>query len=51
MEMWNLCMGVAPNIFKYAGPDCVTKNKCSEGKMSCGTKAIMNYNVKDITNV
>ena len=51
MEMWNLCMGVAPNIFKYAGPDCVTKNKCSEGKMSCGTKAIMNYDVKGPTNV
>ena len=46
MKMWNLCMDVAPNIFRYAGPDCVTKNKCSEGKMSCGTKAIMNHNIK-----
>ena len=51
MEMWNLCMSVAPNIFKYAGPDCVTKNKCSEGKMSCGTRAIMHYNVKDNMDV
>lgn len=35
-EMLRQCMEVAPNIFKYAGPDCVTKDKCSEGKMSCG---------------
>ena len=35
-EMLRQCMEVAPNIFKYAGPDCVTKGKCSEGKMSCG---------------
>lgn len=35
-EMLHQCMEVAPNIFKYAGPDCVTKGKCSEGKMSCG---------------
>lgn len=41
MEMWNLCMDVAPNIFKYAGPDCVTKGKCSEGKMSCGKPPLM----------
>ena len=41
-EMWRLCMMVAPNIFKYAGPDCVTKGKCSEGKMSCGNPPRMN---------
>lgn len=35
-EMLRQCMEIAPNIFKYAGPDCVTKGKCSEGKMSCG---------------
>lgn len=35
-EMLRQCMEVAPNIFKYAGPDCVTKGKCGEGKMSCG---------------
>lgn len=36
MDMWHQCMDVAPNIFKYAGPDCVVKGKCGEGKMSCG---------------
>lgn len=35
-RMWKLCMEVSPTIFKHAGPDCVTKNKCSEGKMTCG---------------
>ena len=35
-EMWKLCMEVAPDIFKYAGPECVTKGKCPEGKMTCG---------------
>ena len=35
-RMWRLCMEVSPTIFKHAGPDCVTKNKCSEGKMTCG---------------
>lgn len=27
---------VAPNIFKNAGPDCISKGKCFEGEMSCG---------------
>lgn len=35
-EMLKICYGIAPNIFKYAGPDCVAKGKCGEGKMSCG---------------
>lgn len=35
-EMLRLCLGVAPNIFKYAGPSCVAEGKCPEGKMSCG---------------
>ncbi len=35
-EMLRLCCEVAPNIFKHAGPDCYTKGRCSEGKMSCG---------------
>ena len=35
-RMWKLCMEVSPTIFKHAGPDCVTKNKCGEGKMTCG---------------
>ena len=37
-EMLRQCMSAAPNIFKYAGPDCITKGKCSEGKMSCGKR-------------
>ncbi len=27
---------VAPLLFKNAGPDCVSKGICSEGKMTCG---------------
>ena len=50
MEMWNLCMDVAPNIFKYAGPDCVTKGKCSEGKMSCGNPVKMIHIPDDSNN-
>ena len=47
MEMWNQCMSVAPNIFKYAGPDCVTKGKCSEGNMTCGHPVNMIYEVEE----
>jgi thymidylate synthase (FAD) len=36
MEMYKLCMEVAPNIFRHAGPDCVAKGQCNEGKMACG---------------
>lgn len=43
MEMWRICMEIAPDIFKYAGPDCVTKGKCSEGKMSCGKPVNLIY--------
>lgn len=35
-EMLRLCKEVAPQIFKYAGPSCVTLGRCPEGKMSCG---------------
>lgn len=37
MEMWKLCMNVSPTIFRHAGPNCVTKGYCSEGKMTCGS--------------
>jgi thymidylate synthase (FAD) len=47
MEMWHICMGVAPNIFKYAGPECITKSKCPEGKMSCGKPPIMHRSEKE----
>jgi thymidylate synthase (FAD) len=43
MAMWKQCMEVAPDIFKYAGPDCVTKGKCSEGKMTCGKPVNLIY--------
>ena len=35
-EMLKLCLQVAPDIFRYAGPSCVTKGICPEGKMTCG---------------
>lgn len=44
-EMFRQCMSVAPSIFKYAGPDCITKGKCSEGKMTCGQKPNLIYEV------
>ena len=34
-QMWLLCLGVAPNLFKNAGPSCLN-GKCPEGAMSCG---------------
>ncbi len=34
-EMLKLVYPVAPAIFKYAGPSCVT-DRCHEGKLSCG---------------
>ena len=40
-EMWKQCVVIAPTIFKHAGPDCVTKDKCPEGKMSCGKQLKM----------
>ncbi len=27
---------VAPNVFKYAGPSCVTEKICWQGKLNCG---------------
>lgn len=34
-EMILLVKEVAPNLFSYAGPDCV-RGKCGEGEMTCG---------------
>jgi len=39
-KMHNLLMGVAPNIFKYAGPSCKTEKICWEGKRHCGLPKI-----------
>ena len=36
IEMYKLCENVAPDIFRHAGPSCVSTGKCSEGKMTCG---------------
>ena len=44
-EMHRQCMEIAPNIFKYAGPECITKGKCPEGKMTCGQKPNLIYEV------
>lgn len=44
-EMHRICMEIAPNIFKYSGPDCITKGKCSEGKMTCGKRPDIAYEV------
>ncbi len=35
-QMLALCREAAPNLFKNAGPGCVSEGKCSEGKMTCG---------------
>ncbi len=35
LEMLKLCREVAPNLFKNAGPSCLT-GPCPEGKMTCG---------------
>lgn len=29
-------LGVAPNVFKYAGPTCVTEKICWQGDLNCG---------------
>ena len=35
-EMLRLAREASPFIFKNAGPPCVSRGKCPEGKMSCG---------------
>lgn len=46
-EMLRQCYKVAPNIFKNAGPSCVT-GYCTEGKMSCGKAAEVRAELKNI---
>ena len=43
--MWQLCVKVAPHLFKNAGPSCVA-GACPEGKMSCGRAAEMRQRYK-----
>ncbi len=38
-QMLDLCLEVAPLIFKKAGPSC-TFGRCKEGAMSCGIKVL-----------
>ena len=35
-KMLTECRKVAPVLFEKAGPDCVAKGTCKEGKISCG---------------
>ena len=44
-RMWQLCVEVAPHLFKNAGPSCVA-GACPEGKMSCGRAAEMRQRYK-----
>lgn len=46
-EMWHQCMDIAPTIFKYSGPECITKGKCPEGKMTCGKRPNLIYEVEE----
>ncbi len=48
-QMLKLCFGVAPEIFKNAGPACV-KGGCSEGSMTCGRAAEMREFYKNLKN-
>ena len=46
-EMLRLVKGVAPVIFKDAGPGCVT-GKCPEGKMTCGKAVQVRKKFKEL---
>ena len=49
-EMYKLVYAIAPNIFKYSGPNCVATGKCPEGKMTCGKMIEMKEKFEDIKN-
>ena len=50
--MWKECYKVAPILFTNVGPECYTKGKCPEGKMSCGqskaVKALIEHEILEI---
>lgn len=48
-QMLALVSGVAPELFKNAGPSCV-KGACPEGSMSCGKAAEMREFYKELKN-
>lgn len=45
-KMLEECIKVAPNIFSDAGPSCVQRGYCVEGKKSCGLRPTMNELLK-----
>ena len=48
-QMLKLVCGVAPNLFKNAGPSCVC-GACPEGKMTCGDILNVRKRYEDIRN-
>ncbi len=48
-QMLALVSAVAPNLFKNAGPSCLS-GKCSEGKMSCGKPDEVREFYKELKN-
>ena len=48
IEMLKLVLEVAPNIFKIAGPGCLT-GKCPEGNMSCGESVAVKDKFKNLS--
>ncbi|MBR5085004.1 MAG: hypoxanthine phosphoribosyltransferase, partial [Prevotella sp.] len=45
------CRKVAPVLFEKAGPDCVAKGTCKEGKMSCGILPKVKQYQAEVKNV
>jgi thymidylate synthase (FAD) len=48
--MYRLVYNIAPNIFKNAGPNCVTQGRCPEGNMTCGKMKEMEAKFETIKN-
>jgi thymidylate synthase (FAD) len=45
-QMLSQVKNIAPNIFKNAGPPCVSDGECPEGEMSCGRIENIKYSNK-----
>ena len=45
-KMLEECIKVAPNIFSDAGPSCIQRGYCVEGKKSCGLRPTMDELLK-----
>ena len=39
-QMFNLCLEIAPSLFRNAGPACI-RGACKEGEKSCGNAALI----------